>query len=77
MNEETKEYRRGVIKKLEPAYYGCEEVMKLQSVERSRAYDTIRKVRQKLAKEEGVDLSLIPQGKVPKRYFRKVCMIDD
>ncbi len=65
----------GVIAKIEPAYYGCDEVMVLLGCKQSKAYQVIRGLRQELL-DAGKISPLMPEGKIPKKYFCERLMIN-
>lgn len=68
----------GVIKELGPedrGYYTYEDVMELLGVCRSKAYTMINGM-QKQLKAEGKLFEGYPQGKIPKKAFRRFCMMD-
>ena len=66
----------GVVAKVKPAYYGCAEVMVFLGCKQNKAYEVIRAIRKELM-DAGKLPPFIPQGKVPRKYFRERCMIDD
>lgn len=68
----------GVIKELGPddrKYYTYEDVMVLLGVKRAKAYRMISQM-QKQLKAEGKMFSDFPEGKIPKKIFNKLCMLD-
>lgn len=68
----------GVMKKLtaeERSYYTAAEVMELMGVSRDKAYTMIREMRQSLI-DAGSLAKVYPQGRVPKKYFNQMCMIE-
>ena len=68
----------GVIKELGPEdrkYYDYEDVMELLDVSRPKAYKMIQEM-QKQLKSEGKMFSGFPAGKIPKRIFNELCMLD-
>jgi hypothetical protein len=68
----------GVIKELGPndrPYYTHQDVMLLLGVSRSKAYDMINDMRKECIKE-GIIARSYPNGKIPKKYFNRVCMIE-
>lgn len=66
---------RGVITKVEPAYYGCAEVMVLCSCKESKAYQIIRGLRKELMESNQLS-PLCPEGRIPKNYLRERMMIE-
>lgn len=67
----------GVIKELTKtnrSYYDHEDVQCILGVSRSKAYSMIREMREKCIKD-GLITEAYPSGKIPKKYFDKVCMI--
>lgn len=68
----------GVIKKLtaeERSYYTAAEVMVIMGVSRDKAYTMIREMRKALI-DDGSLTKVYPQGRVPKKYFNQMCMIE-
>lgn len=68
----------GVIKELGPEdrkYYTYEDVMVLLGVCKSKAYTMISGM-QKQLKAEGKLFEGYPPGKIPKKAFNKLCMMD-
>ena len=68
----------GVVKELSTenrGYYKVEDVMDLLGVSRPKAYKMIQEM-QKQLKSEGKMFSGFPAGKIPKRIFNKLCMLD-
>lgn len=67
--------KRGIIVKVEPAYYGCAEVMVLCGCKQSKAHQIIRGLRKELIEADKLS-PLVPVGKVPKKYFKERMMVD-
>ena len=68
----------GVVKELSTenrGYYKVEDVMDLLGVSRPKAYKMIQEM-QKQLKSEGKMFSGFPAGKIPKRIFNELCMLD-
>lgn len=68
----------GVIKVLGPddrSYYTARDVSQLLGVSRSKAYSMIKDMRQECVKSGNMTKSY-PAGKIPKKYFDRVCMIE-
>ena len=56
------------------SYYDAADVMEIMGVGRSKAYTMIRIMREELV-NSGELTACYPLGKVPKRYFDKMCCI--
>ena len=68
----------GIIKVLGPEdrpYYTAGDVMRILGVSRSKAYSMIKDMRQECVKS-GNMTKAYPAGKIPKKYFNEVCMIE-
>ncbi len=68
----------GVVKTLGPddrSYYTAEEVQSLMGVSRDKAYTMIRSMRQECI-DSGKLTGAYPTGRIPKKYFNAMCMID-
>lgn len=68
----------GVVKKLsvdERSFYTATDVQSLMDVSRDKAYRMIREMRQECI-DAGTLSSTYPQGRVPKRYFNKQCILE-
>ena len=72
------EYANGVIKKLtsaERSYYTAAEVREMMGVSRDTAYRMIRSLRSDLI-ADGQLAKGYPPGKIPKKAFNKLYMIE-
>ena len=68
----------GIIKVLGPEdrpYYTAGDVMRILGVSISKAYSMIKDMRQECV-ESGNMTKSYPAGKIPKKYFDEVCMIE-
>lgn len=68
----------GTIRVLSTAnrsYYTAQEVQELLGVGKTKAYEMIRNMRLECIKAGTISKDY-PEGKIPKKYFNKVCMID-
>ncbi len=68
----------GTIKVLSVAnrsYYTAQEVQELLGVGKTKAYEMIRHMRMECI-EAGSISKDYPEGKIPKKYFNKQCMIE-
>lgn len=68
----------GVVKELSTenrGYYKAEDVMALLGVSRPKAYKMMADM-QKECKANGTLFSGYPAGRIPKKIFNKLCMLD-
>ena len=68
----------GVVRKLsddERSFYTAKDVQRLMEVSRDKAYRMIRYMREECI-AAGTLSKEYPQGRVPKKYFDKQCMIE-
>lgn len=72
----TLENAPGVISQANKYYLGAAEVMQYLGCKESKAYEVIRGLRKELV-SAGRMYPGLPQGKVPKKYFKERCMIED
>ena len=66
----------GVIGAARSYYIKADEVMEYLDCKENKAYEVIRGLRKELV-SAGRLYPGLPQGKVPKKYFKERCMIED
>lgn len=66
----------GVIGVARSYYIGADEVMEYLGCKDNKAYEVIRGLRKELI-DAGKLYPGVPQGKVPRKYFLKRCMIEE
>ncbi len=66
----------GVISSPGKYYCGVTEVMEYLGCKENKAYEVIRGLRKELI-DAGMLFSGVPEGKVPRKYFMKRCMIEE
>lgn len=73
---ETLENSPGVVSQAPKYYFGAAEVMYYLGCKQNKAYEVIRGMRKELI-DAGLLYPGLPEGKIPKKYFMKRCMIED
>lgn len=68
----------GVIKELTSenrSFYNAKDVQELLQVSQDKAYKMIRAMQKELV-ERGELTKVYPQGRIPKKYFNRMCGIE-
>ena len=68
----------GIVKELDSSnrsYYKADDIVKLLDVSQSKAYNMIREMRQECI-DNGKLTKANPNGRIPKKYFDEICMIE-
>lgn len=66
----------GVISMASNYYIGAAEVMEYLGCKENKAYEIIRGLRKELI-DDGKLFPGVPQGRVPRKYFMRRCMIEE
>ena len=66
----------GVIKEVgQRPFYDYKDVMEMLGVSRSKAYGIIKGLRYECL-QKGLISKTYPEGKIPRKYFNQMCMIE-